>query len=69
MSFTESYSNLVVEYKAKLKQQQEDMGIFKNKLQFSTTVNQMNNLFITGAIKPTQIKPITWSKYFYSFFK
>jgi hypothetical protein len=73
MSFTESYSNLIIEYKQKLRDQEESMAIFKNKLKYCTTVNQLNQYFAVGTIKPTQIKPqaelLTWSKYIYSFFK
>ena len=69
MSYTEQYNSLIKEFKMKRKQEEDNYQIFQNKLAFSNTVNQLNQLFTVGKIKPTQIKPISYWKWFYTFFK
>lgn len=64
----ENYHNLIEEFKQKKRDHEESIEIFKNKIHFSNTVNQLADYIALGKIKPSQIKTKTYFEMIYSWF-
>ena len=68
MSFTQSYNECIAEMKAKRKQQEEELGLFSNKVKFTHVKNELDSFFASGKYLPSQIKPKTYLEMIYSWF-
>ena len=57
MSFTENFQKCVEEIKQKRQQQEQEIGLYQNKLKFTDVVGELNGHFSVGKTKPSDIKP------------
>lgn len=69
MSFSESYHQVIEEMKAKRKQQEEELGLFSNKVKFGQCKDELDSFFASGKFKPSEIKPKTYLEMIYSWFR